>query len=207
MKIAEHVKNYIFTVIALVYLVVRFAFTSYLDSFGVYSTYILELTVVVVAVVIDGSKSFLEKLKVPAKIGFPALVALICGAGIYKLSSLVGIPIVFNLEIAETLVFLIIVAPILEEFIFRYLLWQPALLANARLASLIITSALFSYSHFHAIWFVPLEYSSFIYYQSAYTLFLGIACGFYVYRYNSLLGAILIHFAFNVGFYLGSLLS
>jgi membrane protease YdiL (CAAX protease family) len=39
-----------------------------------------------------------------------------------------------------------------------------------------------------------------------YTLGLGLASGFFVFRFRSILGAVAIHFSFNLGFYLASLL-
>ncbi|MCB0349385.1 MAG: CPBP family intramembrane metalloprotease, partial [Bdellovibrionales bacterium] len=67
------------------------------------------------------------------------------------------------------------------------------------------TSVLFSYSHFHAFWFIAPDIKAFIYYQTVYTLGLGLACGYAVYKHKSLGGAMLIHGLFNLGFYVGAL--
>jgi membrane protease YdiL (CAAX protease family) len=67
---------------------------------------------------------------------------------------------------------------------------------------MIISSLIFSYSHLHAIWFVPPEYDKFILYQTAYTLPLAFACAYVLRRQRSLLSSVAVHAAFNFGFFL-----
>lgn len=135
-------------------------------------------------------------------LAFGGAISLVAGGAIYRFAEAKGIAIPFDLSSREAVVFLILVAPVLEEAIFRYFLWKPIELLTNRTIALLITTLLFSYSHFHAYWFYPSEIHPFIFYQSAYTLGVGLAAGYFVWRYNAIWGAILVHFAFNIGFYL-----
>lgn len=195
-------RKYILLILAAVYLIVRFFLTPQLDDFGPYGSYYFEAFCVIMAIGLFGNQVFTFLTPTTAVI-FGSPIAIVVGFLIFKSARLTGIQIPFEFKNKETLLFLLVIAPILEEGIFRFFLWQPIqLLSGSRLTALIITSSLFSYSHLHALWFVPFEMHNFIMYQSVYTFFLGIACGLYVYRYSSLTSAILIHFAFNLGFYL-----
>lgn len=186
------------------YLVIRFGFTRQLDALGSYGSYIFEVLCVSAAIALFG-KNISSSIKIFKSVSYGMVIGLGAGFGIFKLADALSIAIPFNLKGTETILFLLVVAPILEEAIFRFLVWQPVQYISKRpIVALISTSLIFSYSHLHAIWFVPPEVHNFIIYQAAYTFLLGLACGFYVYRYSSLACAILIHFAFNLGFYLAS---
>ncbi len=188
----------------LAYLLIRFFFTQWLDSLGPYASYLFELGLVVTVVLLTGPRffRFLRFDKRMVAVLAPLFAAL--GFGVYRLAGVLGHPIPFELKSAETLFFLILVAPILEELIFRFFAWRPLAEIDERLA-LAVTTILFSYSHYHAIWFVAPEIHGFIQYQTIYTLLLSLGCGLSLWRFQSLTGAILIHFMFNLGFYLGSL--
>ncbi|MBK7961601.1 MAG: CPBP family intramembrane metalloprotease [Bdellovibrionales bacterium] len=191
--------------LAFLYLVIRFGLTVQLDSFGEYASYFFETALVLIAIVLTG-KSFFEMFAVRRSVLFGAFGTSIAGFAIYKLATTVGILIPFDLQGKETILMLLLVAPILEEFIFRFFLWQPIdSLIKRPVFTWSITSLIFSYSHLHTIWFVPAEIHPFIILQTIYTLALGFACGYFVFRQKSILGAILLHFFFNLGFYLASL--
>ncbi len=200
----EKIKSQFWIAILLAYLVIRFVFTQFLDSFGPYASYILETILVLVAISLSG-RLFISRMRLNNKSALLALLFLPLGFLIFKTAAVLQIPIPFDLKGAETLVFLLVVAPILEEAIFRFFIWKPIEQINPKLA-LVCTSLLFSYSHFHAFWFVPAQIHNFIYYQTIYTFLLALACGFSVLKYNSLVGAMLIHFMFNFGFYLASII-
>lgn len=192
-------------ILACLYLVVRFSFTRQLDALGNYGSYIFEVACVSIAFALFGKKNFfsLKDIKL-ARSG--ALISLGAGFGVFKAASILNLSLPFDFKGPETLLFLLVVAPILEEAIFRFLVWHPLQYISQRpLVTLIITSLIFSYSHLHAIWFVPPEIHKFILYQTLYTFLLGLACGYYIYRYSALGSAVLIHFAFNLGFYLASI--
>lgn len=187
------------------YLVIRFGFTRQLDEAGSYASYIFEVLCLSVAIAMYRKRIF-SSFKISLSTVYGIIAGLGAGYGIFKIAGGLSIDIPFDLEGTETLLFLLVVAPILEESIFRFLVWQPLQYISQRpIVPLVSTSLIFSYSHLHAIWFVPEEIQSFIFYQTVYTFLLGLACGFYIYRYSSLASAILVHFAFNLGFYLASL--
>ncbi len=193
----------IVSVLLAIYLIVRFFCTRWLDSLGGYTSYYFEIFLVVVS-----SGLLWSQLKAMFKLSKSQYAltagALFAGYVVFKGTGALQVTVPFDMTNNELKFFLLLVAPILEEFIFRFFSWQPIQQINKGVA-LIATSLLFSYSHFHSFWFVPVEYQGFIFYQTAYTLVLGLACGYSVWRYNSLLGAILIHFGFNLGFFLGSI--
>lgn len=202
----DKARLYLLTFLALIYLTIRFVFTQHLDALGAYGSYIFEVICVVVASLLLGRRT-LTSLNFTKTVTIGAIISVVLGFGTFKAAGILNIQIPFDLKGTETLLFLLVVAPILEEAIFRFFLWQPVQFLTCRPSlALIATSLLFSYSHFHAYWFVPSEIHSFIIYQTAYTFLLGLACGHYVYRYSSLTSAMLIHFGFNLGFYCGSLL-
>jgi len=198
-------KYLVWLLLVIFYLVTRFGFSSQLDSFGQYASYIFEVVLVLIAIIISG-RELLTFIKIPRVAILILPGSLLCGFFIFKLSGISNIQIPFELNGTETLLFLLVVAPILEELIFRFFIWQPVEKIMSKAGALIATSIVFSYSHLHAIWFVAKEIHPFILYQTAYTLILGASCGYFMYKYKSITGAILIHFAFNLGFYLGYVL-
>jgi membrane protease YdiL (CAAX protease family) len=198
-------RSYLLAVLALVYLIVRLGFTQQLEAFGLYTPYIFEVICVAISFALVGAPS-LSFFKLQKAAAWGMVAALFAGFASFKGAGGLGIQIPFDLSGTETIFFLLLVAPVLEELIFRFMLWQPIRnLVGCRLVALIATSVLFSYAHFHALWSVPVEIHPFIYYQTAYTLVLGLACGYYVYRYSSVTSAVFVHFGFNLGFWLGSL--
>ena len=198
----DKLRTILWVILAAAYLAIRLIFTVELDGLGQYTPYIFEIGCVIAAACLYGpgvaqlfsfQKSWLKEMIFP----------LAAGALVHRLAIYLGIGIPFDLSGTMVLVFLLIVAPILEELIFRFLLWQPLLRASKMpVIALAVTSVLFSYAHFHPFWFLGENVHQFIYYQTAYTLLLGFGCGYFVFRQGSLLGAMLAHFAFNLGFYL-----
>ncbi|MEQ1663812.1 MAG: CPBP family intramembrane glutamic endopeptidase [Bdellovibrionales bacterium] len=193
----------IVTILLALYLIIRFICTQWLDSLGGYTSYYFELLLVTTAITLLWSK-FKTMFTLPKALYLVISLSLICGYLVFKGAAALQITAPFDMTNIELKFFLLLVAPNLEELIFRFFCWQPFEKINKNFA-LITTSLLFSYSHFHSYWFVPPEYHGFVFYQTAYTLLLGFACGYSLWKYNSLLGAILIHFTFNLGFFLGSL--
>jgi membrane protease YdiL (CAAX protease family) len=185
----------------LAYLIVRYFFIRELEAISLYSTYVLEVVLVGIMAFLYRA-TFGQQWRLPKAVLVIALPILTLGFLAFKFMGVLSISLPLDLSGAETLLFLLIIAPILEELIFRFFAWQP-LSAFNKSAAYIITSLLFSYSHFHSYWFVPAEFHNFIFYQTIYTFSLALACGYSLFKYNSLAGAILLHFMFNLGFYLG----
>jgi membrane protease YdiL (CAAX protease family) len=195
-------RNFVWLFLVAMYLVVRFGMTQWLDGLGQYASYELEAVLVIAGFFLYGSQSRALWSLNKFIVGW-AMTALSLGFAVYKLSGMMHIPIPFDLSAREMVIFLLVVAPILEEAVFRFFIWQPLQKSMGAKVAYVLTVLLFSYSHFHSVWFVPAEIHPFITYQTVYTLFLAAICGWSIWRYNSLLGAMLIHFGFNLGFYLG----
>lgn len=197
-------KTYTLAGLAFLYLVIRFGFTQHLDALGTHASYIFEMLCVLITLILLGSKA-VTVLNLCKSVVLGSIISLASGFAIHKTATLLNITVPFDLKGNEILVPLLLIAPLLEEAVFRLFLWEPLQnLTKQPVLALLITSALFSYSHLHALWFVPSEIHSFIIYQTAYTFALGLACGYFMYRYYSLSSSILIHFAFNLGFYISA---
>lgn len=128
---------------------------------------------------------------------------LISGILLAILATSLEINIYFNLKSVEILIFLLIVAPILEELVFRFALWAPIeTITHNRVYTLFITSFLFSASHFMAYFLVTDLYRPFVIYQTIYTFILGIGLGV-ARKKSGLINPIIYHFLFNFGFACG----
>jgi membrane protease YdiL (CAAX protease family) len=187
-----------------VYLGVRFLCTRWLDDLNPYASYLFEFLLVGTALILD-RENLSRKFRLPRASLALAAAFLPAGFLVFHAAGWLHIPVPFDLRGGETLFFLLLVAPVLEELIFRFFAWEPLAAVNG-LAAFAGTILLFSYAHLHSIWFVPAEVRSFVIYQAVYTLVLAAGCGICVRRYGSLSGAMAVHFAFNLGFYLGSLI-
>lgn len=190
--------------LAIVYVVLRFAFTRQLEVINPYTSYIMEFVFVLIAASFSGG-TFSSRFSLSRVTGVAFVVSLAAGFLIFRAAAALEIAVPFDLSGSETIFFLLVVAPVLEELIFRFFLWEPLeALIKKPWVVWVVTSVVFSYSHLHSIWFVPDEIYPFIEYQTAYTFLLGLGCGYFVYRYHSIAGAIAVHFAFNLGFYLAA---
>lgn len=97
---------------------------------------------------------------------------------------------------------LLVLAPLLEEFVFRYAILGAALksLKSKNLAMLLV-AFLFSLSHLPGLWHLPEEFRPFILIQLGYTFAMGWVIGKSRVRTGSVLEPILLHFLFNLCFY------
>lgn len=174
------------------------------DAIHAYAIYAFELLFVVFVTVIYRN---LEWKRRAFSFGFMVAVffSLVCGFGIYEFAGVLGYGIPFQMKDPETILFLLLIGPILEEFVFRSALWRLSTeLVKAPWMVFLLTSILFSYSHYLMIRTAPETMHGFIRYQAIYTLGLGLMAGG-ARLYFGLLAAILIHFAFNFGFFFGSI--
>lgn len=137
----------------------------------------------------------------------PAFVlSLAAGHGIHDLATYSHLVIPFDLQDKETVLLLLLVAPLLEEMIFRMAIMDA--LGNfikKEAFVLIISSMLFALGHLQAMWVVPHEFRIFVLYQTLYTTLLGLGAGWARMETKSLFAPVIVHFGFNLGFYLGSL--
>jgi membrane protease YdiL (CAAX protease family) len=128
-------------------------------------------------------------------------LSLAAGFGISKLLTHSGVPIPFAVDQMRDVFLLILVAPLIEEFLFRFALWQTAKdFIRNETHVLVLTSLVFSAGHLMAFWFVPAEWRVFIALQTLYTVLLGLGAGWRRMVVGSIAIAVLIHWGFNFGF-------
>ncbi len=133
------------------------------------------------------------------------LLPLLMGFAVHRLALFAHIPIPFDLSGWETRFLLLALAPVLEELIFRGALWEGLrALVKTNSNILILTSAVFAVGHFQALWSVPESFRSFVLYQTLYVLVLGLAAGWRRIVTDTVLSPMLIHFSFNLGFFLAA---
>jgi len=98
---------------------------------------------------------------------------------------------------------LLILAPIIEELIFRGAIYE--LFKNAQVpiwVNNLINSLLFSISHMVSLDILPEEFHAFVYFQMKYAFVLGHLCAKSRERTHGVLEPMILHFAFNLMFYL-----
>ena len=187
--------------LAAFYLAIRFGATRQLDAINDNASMIFEISLVALTVLLLKPRLTVKALATRAML-ISAPIALIAGFAILKIARLSNISVPFDVHDMKTVIELLVIAPVLEELIFRFMLFQPIQRLTQVKTAMIVTSLLFSYSHLHAIWFVPPEYDKFLLYQTVYTFPLALACAWMVGERRSLLSSMLVHGLFNLGFFL-----
>lgn len=189
--------------IILFYLISRLALDSFWQQVSPYYAYAFEV-IFVFAVGIIYKRQLRWKIQIIENL-LPIMIAILGGFAIYKLAPFSGISIPFDLNATETICLLLIVAPILEEAIFRMALWEPMeKIFKKQSTTLIGSSILFSLGHFIALWTVPEQFRAFVLYQTLYVILLGLGAGWRRLVTGSVVPAILVHFGFNFGFFIAS---
>jgi membrane protease YdiL (CAAX protease family) len=136
---------------------------------------------------------------------------VLLGAITYKVAVFTGVPIPFDLSDPMTIMLLLLMAPVLEELLFRQALWYSVDTAVARRPwlrqwfPLIATSVLFALAHFEAYFAVPTEYQPFVLYQTGYTFGIALYFGRAWQSTRSVGFTIALHFGFNFGFFMAPL--
>lgn len=105
------------------YFLGRFFLSSWLDSLGVYSSYYFELIVLLLFFGLN-YKVIFSKFKINWSRAYVLPVFCILGFAIYYLLMPLGIDLPLDISSSETLFFLLLVVPILEECIFRFFIWK-----------------------------------------------------------------------------------
>lgn len=97
---------------------------------------------------------------------------------------------------------ILILAPIIEELIFRHAFYGlfEKYFSQAKY-NIILNSFLFSISHLPAIWIIPEEFRDFIIAQLFYTFLLGWMCAKSRQKSRAIYEPIFLHFVFNFIFY------
>ena len=97
---------------------------------------------------------------------------------------------------------MLILAPIVEELVFRGAIYEVFKLAEVKIwVNNLINSLIFATSHAAGFFVLPEEFHSFVHFQIQYTFVLGHLCAKSRERTHGVLEPILLHFAFNLIFY------
>ena len=136
---------------------------------------------------------------------FLSLFLLVAGSMTYLLAGTLGMGVPYDLDSSTTIFFLLLVAPILEELIFRVALWEGIkAISEQALLAIVGSTLLFSLGHLVAYWVVPSSIQPFVLYQSLYVIPLSLIISYRRHYAGSVVPAMLIHFGFNFGFLLAS---
>jgi membrane protease YdiL (CAAX protease family) len=188
------------------YLVFRVVFDSFWRKVSPYYSYAFEVGFVAAAYVAY-KKRINPRLPRLQDTAANLVLSVLGGLSVYRLATFAGIGIPFDLADRETLIMLLLVAPVFEELIFRMALWEALKDVFTRPSSvLVLTTALFCIGHLLALWTVPHEFRVFVLYQSLYVALLGLGAGWARLSSGLVTSSILVHFGFNLGFFLGSVL-
>jgi len=185
------------------YFLSSYFFNNQLVRIDAYMPYAVEVFWVIMTLMIFRDNidfhykfSFLHIFELLLLIGFGFVICI--------LAKYLHIAIPINKSDPHTLILLLIVAPILEELIFRKTLFSIfERIYNNSTFIVIVTAIMFSYAHFHYIFSVGRTYQSFIIYQSVYTLVMGLWFGLRILNLKSINGTIIMHFCVNIGFLAG----
>ena len=187
----------------LVYFVLRILFDDRWREISPYYSYLFEAGIIGAAIFVYQKRTAFKWPNLQNLVTF-GCVALVAGFGAHDTAGVFGILIPFNLEGFETLFLLLILAPVLEELLFRFALWEPLeLFTKSGVVIVALTTLFFVSGHLMSYSYVPDEFKSFIVYQAMYVTLLGIGAGFARLKYG-MPTAILVHFFFNLGFFVSA---
>jgi membrane protease YdiL (CAAX protease family) len=128
------------------------------------------------------------------------------GFAFYRLAVKANILIPFDFKNGIGLILLLVVAPILEELIFRFSLWVSFnRLCKNKEAEHWASAIFFSIGHLIAIFTLPPDFRPFVLYQGMYVIILSLGASTMRVATRGVLGPVILHAIFNLGFYLGSL--
>ena len=119
----------------------------------------------------------------------------------FKLMGALHLSFPMNFRDPEIMIIAFCIAPLLEEGLFRFLLWESFKKLNySSNRILFLTSFLFALSHFLSYFQLTGMFQQFIIYQTIYTFILAIFLGIVRNRTQSLTTTIIMHLFFNLGF-------
>lgn len=189
----------------LLYLIPSFLFDFVFPFWQGYLPYYFDLGFIVVALYLFRNKINLNLLPA-ARMGRSLLIYLIAGAITLLFARVFSTEIPFDLSSRGTILFLVLLGPILEELIFRFSLWNLiSRVTGCEKAAFYGTTVLFSLAHFKAIFIINNAFVTFVAFQSLYTIILGRQLGERYGERKSIAEVILLHAFYNLGFWLASL--
>jgi membrane protease YdiL (CAAX protease family) len=165
-----------------------------------YYSYLFEIVFIVVTASLLKLRA--PTFKVPSLFDLASFLGLLTlGFTTFKFANHFEIMIPFDFNLKLNVFLLLVVAPILEELVFRYALWEALQRVSKKWwVTLLGTSFLFSAAHFTSFWAVPALFKSFVIYQTCYTAVLGVIAGLPKLKRQDLSTSIFLHFCFNLGF-------
>ncbi len=173
---------------------------SFFDGRGIYLFEFL-FVVVIYRVFRQPIPWFNFKLKEWARLG---LIFTLIGFVLAILTKVFSWPVAFDLNRAETIIMLVLVGPILEEFLYRYALKEAfQKVCSHEKLSLIVTSIVFSFGHFYSYFSLTDDYKSFVLFQTVYTFLLAITLSLDLSEKKNFLRVVAMHVFFNAGFLIG----
>ena len=185
------------------YILIGIIFKDYLYRYHDYANYMFDAAYILFFL-IKGT-SYIRLKGAFNKASFIQYIfMIILGFLTFKIAILKNIPIPFELNKKEVIIFLLLIGPILEELIFRFCIQNLSKKIGHSFLAIGISSILFSFSHFIAYFSVPEGLKVFVIYQAIYTLLLGLWWSINYQKNNSITQVIFLHIFFNLGFYLGS---
>ncbi|HVJ64891.1 MAG TPA: CPBP family glutamic-type intramembrane protease [Bdellovibrionota bacterium] len=182
------------------FVVLRTVLDPWMRSLPVWTAYGVEAAIALFFIYLNFRK-IAFRFAVRAAQGWHLLLSVALGALIAYVGTVSGHGVPFDFSRTELWIQLVVVAPLLEEALFRLFLWnglRPAVRSERQV--LVITSLLFSLSHFAAYFYVPPEFRGFVVYQSLYTLGLAFYWGIVRMRTGSWLAPVALHFVLNLSF-------
>jgi membrane protease YdiL (CAAX protease family) len=187
-----------------VYATLRFVFPNALTAFTQYGGEIFDALMAFAGLVLFGDRRWDHVFRMNKASWFAALIASVCGLGVVFVVGKLSLPIPFDFNAFETLLFLLLIGPILEEVLFRGGIFEA--LRSSGLSDrwvVVVSAVVFAWAHFFAYFFVPWEFQAFVIFQTAYVFALGLLLGWLRAGSGSMVAPIVVHLAFNLGFYCG----
>ena len=188
----------------LLYLGVAFAGWVSLDTLFPYADYVFKAVFGGVILALFPKWEW-KKGELSFGAGVVLFFAFASGFAVYEGSGVLGLSMPFALKDPETVLILLVVGPILEEWIFRGALWKLIeVITGSPWPAYLTTAVLFSYGYYYVITAIDPQFSGYVRYQAIYSLGLGLLCGGMRLR-QGWRAAVFTHLSFNFGFWLGSL--
>jgi len=141
------------------------------------------------------------KIKFNSYFAMATVSFFLLGMATHQLMITLGLSFPMDMHNLEMLLIALLVAPFIEEGIFRFLVWESLLKSNLKISYVILfTSVLFSFSHFLSYFYLTDILQNFILFQTAYTFILSILIGIVRFRTGSLTTSLWVHALYNLGF-------
>ncbi|MCC6278647.1 MAG: CPBP family intramembrane metalloprotease [Oligoflexia bacterium] len=188
--------------VILAYLALRFPLDGFYARLHPLFSYGIEIIFAIAVGIGIYRKRLALKVNVTPRFMMDLIFSWAFGYLVYRVAQQSGLLIPWDLNDSQNVLFLLLIGPLLEEFLFRHALWWPLAAFNKSMTRVILLSAiLFAWGHLFAIFIVPQELYSFVLFQTAYTFLVSCWWGVRFVQTQSLATPIALHFLFNLGFY------